>query len=390
MVRSIGGVRPLLLLASAIVFVDTLFYAAITPLLPSLSAEYGLSKAGAGVLAGAFPAGTFLGALPGGWLAGRFGVKPTVLCGLALMSASSLAFAFATSGLMLDLARLVQGVGGAFSWAGAFGWLIGAAPRERRGELIGIAMAAAIGGALLGPVLGAAAEAFGLEAVFGWVTLVGAVLAVWALRTPSARPARPARLRDLVTAAGDRRIAGGMWLVALPGLLFGTLTVLATLDLSAAGATAAAIAAVFIAAALFEAVVSVVVGRLTDRVGRTGPVLAGLAAIAVLFAGLAFAQQGWLLAVLVVCAAPAVGTLWTPAMALLADGAEAIGVEQGFAFSLMNAAWALGQAGGAAGSARLADATGDALPYLLLVALCLGTLATLVRGRRRQTAPARA
>ena len=56
--------RKLLLLASIIVMVDTSFYAAITPLLPSLVDEYGLSKTGAGVLAAAFPIGTFMGGLP--------------------------------------------------------------------------------------------------------------------------------------------------------------------------------------------------------------------------------------------------------------------------------------------------------------------------------------
>ena len=39
--------RALLLLASAVVLVDTSFYAAITPLLPDLTEEFGLSKSGA-------------------------------------------------------------------------------------------------------------------------------------------------------------------------------------------------------------------------------------------------------------------------------------------------------------------------------------------------------
>ena len=86
---------------------------------------------------------------------------------------SSLAFAFANSIVVLDIARFVQGLGGAASWAGAVGWLVGAAPRERRGELIGSAMAAAIVGALGGPVLGAAAVALGPEVVFSGVALAG-------------------------------------------------------------------------------------------------------------------------------------------------------------------------------------------------------------------------
>src|SRR5919202_3713873 len=134
------GMRRLLALASAIVFVDTSFYAAITPLLPELTRELGLSKGQAGVLAAAYPAGTFAGSLPGGWVAARMGVRPTVLLGLGLMSVASVGFAFGTSIAVLDAARFVQGVGGAASWAGAMGWLDGASPRERRGEMIGSAM----------------------------------------------------------------------------------------------------------------------------------------------------------------------------------------------------------------------------------------------------------
>src|SRR3954467_15309534 len=115
--------RKLLLLVSAVVLVDTSFYAAITPLLPDLTEEFELSKAGAGVLAAAYPIGTFVGGLPGGWMAARVGVRPTVLLGLALMVIASVAFAFADNVVMLDLARFVQGVGGAASWAGAMGWL---------------------------------------------------------------------------------------------------------------------------------------------------------------------------------------------------------------------------------------------------------------------------
>jgi MFS family permease len=376
-------VRRLLLLASAVVFVDTLFYAAITPLLPGLAGDFGLSKTAAGVLVAAYPAGTFLGALPGGWLAARAGVRPTVLLGLALMGVSSLAFAFAQSAQLLDVARLVQGVGGACSWAGAFGWLIGAAPRERRGELIGTAMAAAIAGSLMGPVLGAGADLLGRGPVFATVAVLGAVIAAWALRTPAARPTRPARLGELLSATANRQVAGGMWLVGLPGLLFGTLGVLAPLGLGERGAGAATIAAVFLVAGLLEATVNPLVGRLTDRRGRTGPVLLGLAATTTVFTALAFADRGWLLAALVVCAAPAVGMLWTPAMALLSDGAEVLGLEQGFAFALMNLAWALGQTAGSAGSARLADLAGDPLPYLLLAALCLASLAAAARALRR-------
>ena len=198
--------RRLLLLASAIVFVDTAFYAAITPLLPTYVEELGLSKTSAGLLAAAYPAGTFLGALPGGWFAARAGVRPTTLVGLAIMAVSSVAFAFAGSIAVLDAARFIQGVGGALTWAGALGWLIGDAPRERRGEMIGTAMGAAIVGGLFGPVLGAAAAAAGPEPVFSSVAVAGARLMAWALRTPARAPGPPPRLSD--AGRGAARPAG--------------------------------------------------------------------------------------------------------------------------------------------------------------------------------------
>ena len=58
--------RRLVLLASAIVFVDTSFYAVVAPLLPSYVEQFDLSKTGAGVLAAANPLGTLLGAIPCG------------------------------------------------------------------------------------------------------------------------------------------------------------------------------------------------------------------------------------------------------------------------------------------------------------------------------------
>ncbi|MGH2950645.1 MAG: MFS transporter, partial [Solirubrobacterales bacterium] len=141
--------RRLLALVATVVLVDTMFYAAIAPLLPEYVDELGLSKSAAGILSASYAAGTLVAALPSGWLAMRIGVRPTVLAGLALLGFSSVVFAFADEVAVLDLARFAQGVGGACAWTGGLTWLISAAPRDRRGELIGSALAAAIAGVLL-------------------------------------------------------------------------------------------------------------------------------------------------------------------------------------------------------------------------------------------------
>ena len=373
--------RRLLLLASAVVFVDTAFYAAITPLLPHYVEELGITKSAAGLLSAAYPAGTLLGALPGGWLAAHAGVRPTTVLGLSIMAASSVAFAFGESIVVLDVARFIQGIGGAMTWAGALGWLIGEAPSERRGELIGSAMGAAIVGALFGPVLGAAAAAVGPEPVFSGVGVVALGLIAWTLRTPARRPSPPPRLATLLEAIRDRSVLLGVWLMTVPGLLFGTIAVLAPLRMDELGAGAAVIAGCFLVAAGLEAIVAPVVGRISDRRGRRAPALAGLAAGAVVMALLPWPSAAWQLGALIVLAAPAIGILWSPAIATLSDGAERHGIEQAIAFALVNVAWAFGQTAGSAGSARLADATSDRVPYLLLAAVSALTFAALRRAR---------
>src|SRR4029077_1997325 len=93
--RQSSAVRSLLLLTSAIGFVGTLFFAVLTPLLPHYADALGLGKHGAGVLAAAYPAGAFFGAIPSGIVAALFGVKPTVLVGMSCVAVTTALFGFA-------------------------------------------------------------------------------------------------------------------------------------------------------------------------------------------------------------------------------------------------------------------------------------------------------
>ena len=206
-----------------------------------------------------------------------------------------------------------------------------------------------------------------------------AALLAWAGRTPAAPPDEPQPLAVLGRALRTRGILASVWFVSLPALLFGTLSVLAPLQLHALGFDALAIGATWLCAAGLEALLSPVLGHLSDRVGRLLPLRAGLAASIVVVALLPWPTSAYVLAGLVLCSGLSFGSFWTPAMSLMADAAEARGLDYGYAFALMNLAWAPGQALGAAGSGALAAATRDAVPYLTLACLCALTLAALWR-----------
>ena len=381
--------RRLLLLVAVLVGVDTMLYAALTPLLPHFAHEFGFSKSRAGVLVAAYAAGALAGGLPGGIASARLGARRAVLIGLTLMGLASLGFAFAGGFWTLFAARFVQGCGSGFTWAGALAWLLAVAPRERRGELLGGALGAAVFGALLGPVIGAAAALGGRGPVFSALALLSLVLGTWALQVETAPAEEPPSAAAIRRALRDRQFLGGLLVMVLPSLLFGILSVLGPLHLSAAGWGAAAIGGVWLASAALEALQAPFVGRLVDRRGNLFPVRISLAAGAVGSVLLAFGGRPVVYAPLVVVTAMAWGILFTPAFALLADGADAVGLAQGMAFGLMNAAWATGAVVGPAVGGAIAGATGDTVPFLLAAVLCGGALVA-VRPRARDEDPAEA
>ena len=366
--------RRLLTLACAIVLVDTIFYGALVPLIPGLSANLGLSKPEVGILTGAFGAGVLVGSLPGGYLTFRVGVKPTVLAGLVIFSLTSLAFGFADGSVGLILARFGEGFGSALSWVAAFTWVISRASGAHRGQMIGTLLSAAIVGALLGPVLGSLAALFGVPPTFTAMAALGLFMCVWAALEPAPVPDKRRSFLRMMRQVAQPQYLRGLWLIALSPLLFASLSVLIPLKLGTLGWGAAAVGAVFLTGAAFEATAQPLVGRWTDRAGWRVPVRAGLLGAIPTLLVLPWADSPWLLVPLVIFGGMVFSASVTPGTALFSRGAEGADLDQAVVFSASNLTWASGSALGPPLAGTLASFGGDALSYLVLAGVCVATL----------------
>lgn len=382
--RTIGGMPGLLPLTCAVVLVDTIFFTALTPLLPGYAASLGLSKADAGLLAGAFATGVLVAAVPSGALVTAIGARATVWLGLGLTAVTTLAFGLGTTWPALYAARFAGGLGSACSWTAAVSWLTADAPDRRRGELIGLAVSAAVVGSLVGPLVGSAAAWLGPIKAFGGLTLVCLGLMGWVALTPPRVAPAPRPLGERLVMLLRPELAAPVALVVLPPLMFGVFGVLVPLALSGRGWGPTAIAGLWVMIAIVEAVVHPLVGRWADRRGWAEPVGAGLAGSVLGLGLLAVTGASPALAASAFVAAVAFGATLVPGMTRLSRIGDEIGLDPAWSFGLSNFAWALGHAAGGPLGGTLASAAGDRTAYVVLAAVCAGALA--LTGRLLQLA----
>ena len=150
--------------------------------------------------------------LNAGRIADQVGRARSYTAGFALFTVASVACALAPTAFLLIVARLIQGVGGAFLMATSAALVTDAFPRRELGRALGINAMVVGAGLILGPILGGWLTTFGWRSVFWFNLPIGIIgsLAAAGLLVEQGIRARRVRL-DLAGSA--------IYLVGLGGLV---------------------------------------------------------------------------------------------------------------------------------------------------------------------------
>ncbi|HMA37268.1 MAG TPA: MFS transporter [Chloroflexia bacterium] len=186
------------------VFVVWVGLCSVWPILTLYMQAQGSSLADISVTTAAAMAASFLFQVPMGWASDRFGRKPLLLGGLALVGTISCLYLLVHSSLGFAILRFVEGIGGAAMMPAARAYLMDTIPPARRGQAFGLLGAAFNGGILLGPAIGGLLG--GLTGMTGpfWLGAISSLIAFTflALKVREHRGPHPHTEPDAREAAG--------------------------------------------------------------------------------------------------------------------------------------------------------------------------------------------
>ncbi len=162
------NIRRAVIIAAALASFCAAFMAtSLSVALPQIGREFGMDAILLSWVITIYLLTVAVFSVPSGRIADIVGIKKTVIYGLVLYTASSLAAAFSVSSVMLLVCRVTQSVGGAMIVSNTIALGAAVYPASERGRAIGLVLAAVYVGASTGPFLGGVlTEHFGWRSVF--------------------------------------------------------------------------------------------------------------------------------------------------------------------------------------------------------------------------------
>jgi multidrug resistance protein len=372
-------------------FVDSLLYSVIVPVLPVYADQLDASTTAIGALYAMYAIGLVVAAPVLGRWSDRVGRRKAVLLGSAGIVVTTALYAVAGTFPLLVAARVLQGVAAAAVWTAGIALVAETVPEHRVGRAMGTVMAAMSAGLILGPPVGGALEqAGGHRLLFG--VLVGVCTVAGLTQAALIRDATGAgQARDPVGGLlRDPRLRGTVVAVFLVASALSMLEPIMPLELADRfNAGPLLIGLIFGAATLANGAASPLTGAIADRVDRGRLMALGLVGAGVLMGALAVpAPDILVVAAVLVGFAVAYGFVIVPALSELAAVARTHG-NTGYAtvYAAFNISYSLGMLlGPLAGGAGADIAIGPTLLVAAIILAAAGTFAYLAP-RARATRP---
>jgi MFS transporter, DHA1 family, tetracycline resistance protein len=318
--------RPIWVLSLAS-FMIAIGYGIVAPTLPVFVRSFDVGITAASLVISVFALSRLLFAPVSGRIVGRFGELPAYVVGLSVVAVSTGGCAFATAYWQLIALRLLGGIGSTMFTVSALSLLIRVAPPSMRGRASSLWATGFLLGNIVGPLVGGGLVVISLRAPFLVyalmlvlvVGLTGPLLrdrpdpgAAAVATVPSAQ-FRVALSNRAYRAALVAGFANG-WTVF--GVRVALVPLLVVEVLRQPESWSGIALAVFAAG---NAITLTVSGRITDRVGRRPPILAGLAVAGLGTGALGFVTSPGLFLAVSLVAGMGSGLVNPPLNAAVAD-----------------------------------------------------------------------
>ena len=381
--------------------------AAIVPLLPRMSAHFGLSASQTALLLALPGLATLAVSVPSGIAADRVGARRVTLGAGALLCLSCLAQAMPSLAVVLA-GRIVFGVAFGVVWTSGMAWLadLDQEPERGSGSSLGPAVTCSSVGIMLGPALGGVlAQRLGLGAPFAAIAAAaGLVVVPLTLGTTSVRratptpPVQPADLpleiayfqppvsdgpgrvtpRVLLALSRRPRIAAAAGALVVSGAVSSASQLLISGGLHHLGMSTGRIGLAFSASAVCYIAVSAVIVRMRER-AQTLKFNALTTAVLALALLPALADHGAITLVLALMLSAGPRAVISTIAYSLASGQRSGGAgSDGVVFGMLNGAWAAATVLIPLVAGAVQQAAGDEVAYLAVILPSLAVAACLV------------
>jgi MFS transporter, DHA1 family, solute carrier family 18 (vesicular amine transporter), member 1/2 len=366
--------KKLLVLVCVVIFVDSLGYGVVVPVMPVYAVNLGIGEIGLGMLFASYALGNIVAALPFGLLSDKFGRRPFLIFGMLAMAGAFVLYAYSTTYVTLFLSRFLDGVTAAANWSVGLAIIADIYPAGKRGKGMGLVMAAMGAGAIAGPAVGGVLNDWlGYKSPFLLVAAICVAGGIFALisrelKDLKPRPGEAGYWRMARSVLDNPNVVLTLVIVMMGTVSLGVLEPLFPVYLEdTLGLGSTAIGLLFAFTVLTYTLVSPLVGKLSDRRGKRGLMILGLMTTAVVAPALVFSASLPLITVLFGLCGITIALFETPTLPLIADLLTGKGEGEvfGTAFGLFNMAWAVGYILGPAAGGFLAQKHG--LPTAMII-----------------------